>query len=174
MMGEGGHIATKTSASKLVSEEAYDSLVKLLRRFVPEEELPELTVESISGYLEQMNNYPASHVLPNGRNRDTDPSDAVLAPNSRDDLLEHDLQQHNPQELTVPSDDSLFQEELGCMTLDSLGKYRKSTLDLLSKGNQVHIELQDMSVPIPQYDGIILHARSASIACIQIHALLSH
>ncbi|KAF4768624.1 hypothetical protein HAV15_002367 [Penicillium sp. str.  len=102
-----------------VSEEAYESLIKLLRRFVSEEELPELTVESISGYLEQMNNDPIPHVSPHGSDRDAEPSNAVLAPNSRDDPQEHD-----PQELAMPNDNSLFQEEMGCMTLDSMGKYR--------------------------------------------------
>ncbi|KAJ5817050.1 hypothetical protein N7447_009283 [Penicillium robsamsonii] len=96
-----------------VSEEAYDYLIKLLRRFVSEEELPELTVASISGYLEQMNNEP-EHVLSEDRDRNADPSDIVSIPNPRGD----------PQELTVPNDNSIFQEELGCMTLDSSGKYR--------------------------------------------------
>ncbi|KAJ5210153.1 Transcription factor [Penicillium cf. griseofulvum] len=102
-----------------VSEETYDCLVKLLRRFVSEEELPELTVQTISAYLEQMRSNPPSQISPDGRDRDVEPSDAVSAPNPQDDPQEHD-----PQELAVPNDNSLFQEELGCMTLDSMGKYR--------------------------------------------------
>ncbi|KAJ5971239.1 uncharacterized protein N7479_001157 [Penicillium vulpinum] len=97
-----------------VSEESYEYLIKLLRRFVSEEDLPELTVESISCYLEQMNSDPSLHISPDDRGVDTGPIHAVSASNPHDD----------PQELTVPNDNSLFQEELGCMTLDSLGKYR--------------------------------------------------
>lgn len=94
-------------------------MIKLPPRFVPEKELPELTVESISGYLERMNNDPPAHVSPYGNDRDADPNDTVSAPNLPDD--------NDPQELTVPNDNSLFQEELGCMTLDSSGKYSKPT-----------------------------------------------
>lgn len=144
-------------------------MIKLLRRFVSEEELPELTVESISGYLEQMNNDPIPHVSPHGSDRDAEPSNAVLAPNSRDDPQEHD-----PQELAMPNDNSLFQEEMGCMTLDSMGKYRKSTLDLWSTGSKILIKAQDMSARILHFDGITLRAWSVSGHFSQIHASLSH
>ncbi|KAJ5520751.1 hypothetical protein N7463_001204 [Penicillium fimorum] len=66
-----------------------------------------------------MNNGPAPHVSPHGSDRDAEPSNDVLAPNTCDDLQEHD-----PQELAMPNGDSLFQEEMGCMMLDSMGKYR--------------------------------------------------
>ncbi|KAJ5252596.1 hypothetical protein N7489_003006 [Penicillium chrysogenum] len=47
------------------------------------EELPELTVESISGYQERMNDDPPAHVSPDGHDRDADPNDTVSAPNTR-------------------------------------------------------------------------------------------
>ncbi|OQE91194.1 hypothetical protein PENNAL_c0010G07975 [Penicillium nalgiovense] len=75
------------------AKEAYDYLIKLPPRFVPEKELPELTVESISGYLERMNNDPPAHVSPYGNDRDADPNDTVSAPNLPDD--------NDPQELTI-------------------------------------------------------------------------
>ena len=58
-------------------------MIKLSPRFVSEEELPELTVESISGYQERMNDDPPAHVSPDGHDRDADPNDTVSAPNTR-------------------------------------------------------------------------------------------
>ncbi|KAJ5831157.1 hypothetical protein EN45_052650 [Penicillium chrysogenum] len=66
-----------------VSEEAYNYFIKLSPRFISEEELPELTVESISGYQERMNDDPPAHVSPDGHDRDADPNDTVSAPNTR-------------------------------------------------------------------------------------------
>ncbi|KXG52244.1 Transcription factor [Penicillium griseofulvum] len=139
-----------------VSEETYDCLVKLLRRFVSEEELPELTVQTISGYLEQMGSDPPSHISPDRRARDAEPSNAVSAPNTQDDPQDHD-----PQELAVPNDNSLFQEELGCMTLDSMGKYRyvgaNSSLRWYHAARMVSERpiLPDPSVVIPLKTGLL-------------------
>jgi hypothetical protein len=77
-----------------------------------------------------MGSDPSSHISPDRRDRDAEPSDAVSAPNH------DDPQEHDPQEPAVPDDNSLFQEELGCMTLDSMGKYRKFTVNLQTNGPQ--------------------------------------
>ncbi|KAJ5254253.1 hypothetical protein N7524_011433 [Penicillium chrysogenum] len=60
----------------------YNYLIKLSPRFVSEDELPELTVESISGYQERMNDDPPAHVSPDGHDRDADPNGTVSAPNT--------------------------------------------------------------------------------------------
>ncbi|KAJ5781046.1 hypothetical protein N7457_006206 [Penicillium paradoxum] len=97
-----------------VSEEAYDYLIKLLRRFVSEDELPELTVASISTFLDQMDNDGRPQSSSDNRGREAEPSDAGSVLQPRED----------PPEMIEPAEHSLFQEELGCMMLDSSGKYR--------------------------------------------------
>lgn len=97
-----------------VSEEAYDSLIKLLRRFVSEDELPELTAESISAFLERMDNDGRPTSSSDARGTDGEPSEEASVRQLREE-----------PEMVEPSDHSLFQEELGCMMLDSSGKYRQ-------------------------------------------------
>ncbi|KAJ5463428.1 hypothetical protein N7475_008372 [Penicillium sp. IBT 31633x] len=86
-----------------VSEEAYDHLIKLLRRFVSEEELPELTVASISTFLDQMNNDPRPQISSEYPDRDAEHSHTGSHPSPRQD----------PSEMIEPTEPSLFQEELG-------------------------------------------------------------
>jgi hypothetical protein len=101
-----------------VSGEVYEYSIKLLRRFVPEEELPELTVENIQDLLQKLDtesseaqsNPPSSSRI---RELPTEP-ESTLVPTSSDDNNE-----------TMEGDEHpVLQEELGCMLLDSMGKYR--------------------------------------------------
>ncbi|KAK0646755.1 fungal-specific transcription factor domain-containing protein [Cercophora newfieldiana] len=121
-----------------VSGEVYEYSIKLLRRFVPEEQLPELTVENIQSLLQRLETERggAENVLPNlpavtlptpvlptpalpaahahGTTNDAAgpaPAPAAAAQGSSHEVME-------------PDEHPLLQEELGCMLLDSMGKYR--------------------------------------------------
>lgn len=102
-----------------VSGEVYEYSIKLLRRFVPEEKLPELTVESIQALLrgldagkDDASPTPSSGtatvaLLPGGNHV----SLADVDPTGNSDVME-------------AAEHPLLQEELGCLLLDSMGKYR--------------------------------------------------
>ncbi|KAB5511523.1 fungal-specific transcription factor domain-containing protein [Coniochaeta sp. 2T2.1] len=99
-----------------VSGEVYEYSIKLLRRFVSEDELPELTVENIEALLQKLDN--GGSTLPNSLPpapplpaRPTDVGLVRAEQTASNDVME--LDEH-----------PLLQEELGCMLLDSKGKYR--------------------------------------------------
>lgn len=93
-----------------VSDELFEYSIKLLRHFVPEEELPELTVENIEHLIQKLDgNNPPTWEFPVD---DQSPSPSADAgSDGADDTIEAD-------------EHPLLQEELGCMMLDSMGKYR--------------------------------------------------
>lgn len=100
-----------------VSGEVYEYSIKLLRRFVPEDQLPELTVENIQSLLERLEagNAPSPLALP-----DTT-SNVVASPAQ----APGDGDRAKSSEVMEPDEHPLLQEELGCMLLDSMGKYRQ-------------------------------------------------
>ncbi|KAK3367743.1 fungal-specific transcription factor domain-containing protein [Podospora didyma] len=128
-----------------VSGEVYEYSIKLLRCFVPEEELPELTVENIQGLLEKLaaggsingsstgNALPASAASTAARHQ---PPALLTAAGVSDELsgagsapVHHHLggdgvAARSNNEMMEADDHPLLQEELGCMLLDSMGKYR--------------------------------------------------
>jgi hypothetical protein len=83
---------------------------------VPEDELPELTVEKIQALLQKLERSP--NTLPEASAPaarlpvDNDTSQAPVDPGG------------NTTEMMEPDEHPLLQEELGCMLLDSMGKYR--------------------------------------------------
>ncbi|KAK0637354.1 fungal-specific transcription factor domain-containing protein [Bombardia bombarda] len=110
--------------------EVYEHSIKLLRLFVPEEELPELMVENIQALLDKLKSgtgtapqtLPGGHAALTAGGGETAPAPApaagvvadaaaAAAGRSSNDMMEAD--QH-----------PLLQEELGCMLLDSMDKYR--------------------------------------------------
>ncbi|KAK3900352.1 fungal-specific transcription factor domain-containing protein [Staphylotrichum tortipilum] len=92
-----------------VSGEVYEHSIKLLRRFVPEQALPELTVDNIQALLQKLDSSaPGS----SGLIRGPDETQIVHGePVGSNDVME-------------PDEHPLLQEELGCLLLDSMGKYR--------------------------------------------------
>lgn len=95
--------------------------MKLLRRFVSEDELPELTVENIRAVLARLGDSPVpkpeSQTPPSSKEAERQDVDSALDdPGGNQQTME--LDEH-----------PLLQEELGCMVLDSLGNYRKLHLD---------------------------------------------
>lgn len=111
-----------------VSGEVYEYSIKLLRRFVPEEELPELTVDNIQAFLQKLDT--RSEASPSTPPRELQPIE--LSPK---ELPPRELPYENegtpaPAEPdltneTMEADEHpVLQEELGCLLLDSMGKYR--------------------------------------------------
>ncbi|KAI9367621.1 fungal-specific transcription factor domain-containing protein [Aspergillus egyptiacus] len=122
-----------------ISEEVYESSIALLRRFVSEEELPELTVDGIQAVLARLGNESGSvggtstssrspkslgheqqQQQPQPTNSHNDSSHSNTnndAPSARSLSAEED-------QIMEPDEHPALQEELGCMVLDSLGKYR--------------------------------------------------
>ncbi|KAK3323139.1 fungal-specific transcription factor domain-containing protein [Cercophora scortea] len=118
-----------------VSGDVYEYSIKLLRRFVPEEELPDLTVENIQSVLQKLEhtgNSNGNSNMPPGPRQHL----ALTAgsPARHDDGMLHahnDTGTHHApadrarsHEVMEPDDHPLLQEESGCMLLDSMGKYR--------------------------------------------------
>lgn len=100
-----------------VSEEVFDYSIKLLRRFVPEERLPELTVSNIKAVLHQLDHTPSEPLLP---------SDRVHTVNTeQDDTYGPQPDTESHQEVMEAAEHPLLREEMGCLVLDSLGKYRR-------------------------------------------------
>lgn len=98
-----------------VSGEAYEYSIKLLRHFVPEDQLPELNVESIQSFLRQLDR--ASDTIPYL------PAPAgELTVENEDTAVPVDTGGTN--ETMEVEEHPVLQEELGCMLLDSMGKYR--------------------------------------------------
>lgn len=105
-----------------VSEEVFDYSIKLLRRFVPEEQLPELTVSNIKSVLHQLDHAPVESLLASDRVHTVDTE-------------HHDTHEPQPdveshQEVMEAAEHPLLREEMGCLVLDSLGKYRKVSHEL--------------------------------------------
>jgi len=95
----------------------FEYSVKLLRRFVSEDELPELTVENIQAVLARLGDSPVpkpeTQTPPSPREAERHDADSALDdPGGNQETME--LDEH-----------PLLQEELGCMVLDSLGNYRR-------------------------------------------------
>ncbi|EER29323.1 Fungal specific transcription factor, putative [Coccidioides posadasii C735 delta SOWgp] len=108
-----------------VSEEVYESSITLLRRFVSEEELPELTVEGIQSILAKLSD---ANGIGNGNARPTSPrlqqqQDQQQPQNGHANKRMDDAD-GLPEEVMEPDEHPVLQEERGCMLLDSLGKYR--------------------------------------------------
>ena len=105
-----------------MSGEVYDYSIKLLRRFVSEEELPELTVEKIQDFLRRLD--AAESKVPNTQAPCTE---GVQRGN-------HGPFENMDQDVTnetIEGDEHpVLQERLGCMLLDSMGKYRQCLLRL--------------------------------------------
>lgn len=103
-----------------VSGEVYEYTLKLLRRFVSEEELPELTVENIEALLQKLDSGEGSTTTL------TEPSAAAPSNDASSELVHAgDLVGNDVMEA---DEHPLLQEELGCMLLDSKGKYRTCML----------------------------------------------
>lgn len=143
-----------------VSEEDYECSIKLLRRFVPEEELPDLTVENITSFLDRLDDGSHPRAKLADKHRDLNSSNSDSTPDSGNDQ----------QQMMEPNEHPLLQEELGCMMLDSLGKYSESHV-LTWKFLCLH--RKDMSVRTHHCDGIMLHAWPVPEQCLQTHALSS-
>ncbi|KAK2781492.1 hypothetical protein FQN52_001602 [Onygenales sp. PD_12] len=137
-----------------ISEEVFDSSIALLRRFVSEEELPELTVEGIKGVLAKLDN-------DNGRSKSPIAPPVPVEPLHQPHQQGH--YQHQPEqshatenrndgayeqveEVMEPDEHPILQEELGCMILDSLGKYRYIGADSSIRWNHAARTAQHMSV----------------------------
>lgn len=106
-----------------VSGDVYDHSIKLLRRFVSEDELPDLTVENIQRVLAKLEVRSSSHSGTRTPSREVEG-------NGADDT------HHGPgeiQEVVERGEHPLLQEDLGCMILDSLGKYRGYLLSALKR-----------------------------------------
>ncbi|RFU27192.1 hypothetical protein B7463_g9148, partial [Scytalidium lignicola] len=122
-----------------VSEEVYESSIKLLRRFVSEEELPELTVENIQAALVRLDDghlIPPSREIPQVFPMESDHSDV-------DQVLDDSNESH---EMMERDEHPLLQEELGCMILDSMGKYRYVGADSSIRWNHAARMASDTSV----------------------------
>jgi hypothetical protein len=106
-----------------VSGEVYEHSIKLLRRFVSEEELPELTVENIEGVLRKLDS-GERQTLPNP------PASTTALPAPSDPagdaagLVQAGGEAVGGGDVMEADEHPLLQEELGCMLLDSKGKYR--------------------------------------------------
>ncbi|KAJ5827171.1 Fungal specific transcription factor [Penicillium robsamsonii] len=98
-----------------ISEEVHESSIALLRRFVSEEELPELTVEGIQAIHAKLDERNASSRSPR--------SVQVQRP-TRTNNAEGAGKEPAGDEVMEPDEHPILQEALGCMVLDSLGKYR--------------------------------------------------
>ncbi|EXJ72932.1 uncharacterized protein A1O5_04081 [Cladophialophora psammophila CBS 110553] len=97
-----------------VSSDVFDHSIKLLRRFVSEEELPDLTVENIQRVLanvEMRSNKPPVTQTPSTEVERNGVDDTQPAAGEIQEVVERD-------------EHPLLQEDLGSMILDSLGKYR--------------------------------------------------
>ncbi|SPO07712.1 uncharacterized protein DNG_10407 [Cephalotrichum gorgonifer] len=104
-----------------VSGEVYEYSIKLLRRFVPEDELPELTVENIQDLLQKLDDRPPVPV----RTPPITSGGGVLSVENGDSLgpaAEADAD--GTTETMEPEEHTSLQEEFGCMLLDSMGRYR--------------------------------------------------
>ncbi|KAK1751473.1 fungal-specific transcription factor domain-containing protein [Echria macrotheca] len=130
-----------------VSGEVYEYSIKLLRRFVPEDQLPELTVENIQSLLhrlESTNHTTTSHeqVPRVGESVVSTGDDAAIAdPDpgpgpAPDDNGDRD-RSRGTNEVMEPDEHPLLQEEFGCMLLDSMGKYRYVGADSSIRWNHV-------------------------------------
>lgn len=99
-----------------VSGEVYEYSIKLLRRFVPEDELPELTVENIQDLLQKLDTKSETSSNPPPLPKELPPSEngSALGPPEPD----------APTETMEADEHPVLQEELGCLLLDSMGKYR--------------------------------------------------
>lgn len=98
-----------------VSGEVYEYSIKLLRRFVPEEELPELTVENIQDLLRKLDG--KSETLP----RHPSPENKLPAENGGSPAP---AESASANETMEADEHPVLQEEQGCLLLDSMGKYR--------------------------------------------------
>ena len=98
-----------------VSGEVYEYSIKLLRRFVPEEELPELTVENIQDLLQKLDG--KSETLPHHLSPEND-----VAP--EDGSSPAPAESASANETMEADEHPVLQEEQGCLLLDSMGKYR--------------------------------------------------
>ncbi|EAA61190.1 hypothetical protein AN7061.2 [Aspergillus nidulans FGSC A4] len=132
-----------------ISEAAYESSIALLRRFVSEEELPELTVEGIQGVLSKLDD-PANDkeridANPHSHSHSQSPTElsaaaAALGSSPRSQAGANEGRssvaaiEEQPESVGAeaeaeegvmePDEHPALQEERGCMVLDSLGKYR--------------------------------------------------
>ncbi|KAK3380619.1 hypothetical protein B0T24DRAFT_717964 [Lasiosphaeria ovina] len=128
-----------------VSGDVYEHSIKLLRRFVPEAELPELTVDNIQGLLRKLESAPAVSVsasaseavsvatgvpvaVPDGFGPALDNVDPALLPGADPDpdpaSVRATAATTTTTEVMGPDEHPLLQEKLGCLLLDSMGKYR--------------------------------------------------
>ncbi|KAF9886734.1 hypothetical protein FE257_011111 [Aspergillus nanangensis] len=98
-----------------VSEEVFDYSIKLLRRFVPEEELPDLTVRNIQEILDRLDRGPPASVSP------INPVGA--APEDEPPCLPAQEVGASHEEMGA-EEHPILREEMGCLVLDSMKKYR--------------------------------------------------
>lgn len=97
----------------------YEHSIKLLRRFVSEEELPDLTVENIQDLL---------HKLDNGSDTAQPSISSNIAVASvasvENEGARPPADADEANETMEADEHPVLQEELGCLLLDSMGKYR--------------------------------------------------
>ncbi|PKS06130.1 hypothetical protein jhhlp_007447 [Lomentospora prolificans] len=98
-----------------VSGEVYDYSIKLLRRFVPEDELPELTVEKIQELLQKLDRAPSTV---------STASATIVEPQVEDEETVVPAPTDGIHDTMEPDEHPVLQEEQGCLLLDSMGKYR--------------------------------------------------
>ncbi|KAK4041874.1 fungal-specific transcription factor domain-containing protein [Parachaetomium inaequale] len=104
-----------------VSGEVYEHSIKLLRRFVPEESLPELTVDNIQAILRKLDS-GANHTPETPAPRAAALPPALPPGDDEAGLVPGDPVGSN--DVMEACEHPLLQEELGCLLLDSMGKYR--------------------------------------------------
>lgn len=130
-----------------VSGEVYEYSIKLLRRFVPEDELPELTVDNIQGFLQKLDT--RSDTSRSTSPREGQPRELSLEELPPRESLPKELPPRELPATEIPSENEgtaasaepdltnetmaadehpVLQEELGCLLLDSMGKYRMSLM----------------------------------------------
>ncbi|KAK3688886.1 fungal-specific transcription factor domain-containing protein [Podospora appendiculata] len=133
-----------------VSGDVYEYSIKLLRRFVPEEELPDLTVENIQSLLQKL-----EHTNNGGTNIPPGPRQHLAltagSPGAHDDGMPPvhaaPADRARSHEVMEPDDHPLLQEESGCMLLDSMGKYRYVGADSSIRWNHAARTAGDPSSP---------------------------
>ncbi|KIX96374.1 uncharacterized protein Z520_07640 [Fonsecaea multimorphosa CBS 102226] len=101
-----------------VSGDVFDHSIKLLRQFVSEEELPDLTVDNIQKVLTKLEMRSSSRAVVETPSREIESSGADIGVDDTHPAPDE------TQEVVESDEHPLLQEDLGCMVLDSLGKYR--------------------------------------------------
>ncbi|KIW29138.1 uncharacterized protein PV07_04974 [Cladophialophora immunda] len=137
-----------------VSGDVFDQSIKLLRHFVSEEELPDLTVENIQKVLTKVKMHSSDRSVMETPSREIERSGVEYTYPAPDEI----------QEVVERDEHPLLQEDLGCMVLDSLGKYRVYLPSALAR-YVAHEEKATSEQSLPFVGTMLLewHARAQSI-----------